>query len=184
MEGFGLFGQGGSSPLTRGKRPRRGHRRELHRIIPAHAGKTCSASPPRQTTWDHPRSRGENAVDIVNATGFRGSSPLTRGKRAKITSSPTYKGIIPAHAGKTRGVVGRRMSQGDHPRSRGENTIAGVNSTNGQGSSPLTRGKHSDARVAWTSDGIIPAHAGKTTGSRAASRTPADHPRSRGENSG
>ena len=32
----------GSSPLTRGKRPRRGHRRGLHRLIPAHAGKTAT----------------------------------------------------------------------------------------------------------------------------------------------
>ena len=50
------------------------------------------------------------------------------------------------------------------------------------GSSPLTRGKH-DARVPRVLlDGLIPAHAGKTT--RASTSTPSTraHPRSRGEN--
>ena len=69
-----------------------------------------------------------------------------------------------------------------HPRSRGENLGLRHARVEMEGSSPLTRGKHPDARVAWTSDGLIPAHAGKTlsearfpTGRRA-------HPRSRGEN--
>ena len=50
----------GSSPLTRGKLSCCLPVLPVHGLIPAHAGKTsptCNATP---TTWDHPRSRGEN----------------------------------------------------------------------------------------------------------------------------
>mgnify|MGYP000881839593 CR=1 FL=1 len=50
------------------------------------------------------------------------------------------------------------------------------------GSSPLTRGKHSQGSDGWPHKRLIPAHAGKTlTLSRATTKATA-HPRSRGEN--
>ena len=50
------------------------------------------------------------------------------------------------------------------------------------GSSPLTRGKRSDPRVARVRRGLIPAHAGKTASSPTRTQAIRAHPRSRGEN--
>ena len=134
--------RGGSSPLTRGKRPR--HPRPLPelRLIPAHAGKTtwgrCCTSPPRA----HPRSRGENDSQRAALDGPRGSSPLTRGKHDQLRPSRGPRGLIPAHAGKTAPPVSSSSGAGAHPRSRGENEIGGGLGAHLLGSSPLTRGKH------------------------------------------
>ena len=70
----------------------------------------------------------------------------------------------------------------DHPRSRGENSVRQKACQQSTGSSPLTRGKPRDATVKPPPPGIIPAHAGKTQLSSAATSPPWDHPRSRGEN--
>ena len=76
-------GPPGSSPLTRGKRPR---------LQPQpHAGGA------------HPRSRGENPVQQGALGLAAGSSPLTRGKLAFASSLLPSIGLIPAHAGKTNG---------------------------------------------------------------------------------
>ena len=93
--------QGGSSPLTRGKRrvPRRRVLREG--IIPAHAGKTYDGLIPALRSGDHPRSRGENIKAAVSVVVEWGSSPLTRGKLISETDFGKIAGIIPAHAGKT-----------------------------------------------------------------------------------
>ncbi len=73
--------QRGSSPLTRGKRVgvtldvwQRG-------LIPAHAGKTGASLMVRTPLGAHPRSRGENHVDVLAGKLRPGSSPLTRGKQ-------------------------------------------------------------------------------------------------------
>ena len=50
------------------------------------------------------------------------------------------------------------------------------------GSSPLTRGKQDGCQVEGVPVRLIPAHAGKTSVKRAATRLAAAHPRSRGEN--
>ena len=92
----------GSSPLTRGKRPPGPVSRESVRLIPAHAGKTpCPSS---LTRWPvaHPRSRGENRVIGQGYSGAWGSSPLTRGKPPLSWLRTAWRGLIPAHAGKTR----------------------------------------------------------------------------------
>ena len=71
----------GSSPLTRGKHYRVNRGKYARGLIPAHAGKTFISFPHHLGTGAHPRSRGENSVLNVCAICFRGSSPLTRGKR-------------------------------------------------------------------------------------------------------
>ena len=50
----------GSSPLTRGKRPRQHAAGAPHGLIPAHAGKTASGRARAAYSGAHPRSRGEN----------------------------------------------------------------------------------------------------------------------------
>ena len=69
-----------------------------------------------------------------------------------------------------------------HPRSRGENGYSGEGSEQFSGSSPLTRGKCSYGEAGSTWDGLIPAHAGKMSGSSPPPGCRRAHPRSRGEN--
>ena len=91
----------GSSPLTRGKPWVPGIVWETNRLIPAHAGKTAPRVMLVSRARAHPRSRGENSSAAHPARGSGGSSPLTRGKRARSGPSNQHLGLIPAHAGKT-----------------------------------------------------------------------------------
>ena len=111
-----------------------------------------------------------------------GSSPLTRGKRSASTAKPYPTGLIPAHAGKTTTTRPERRCERAHPRSRGENGYSGEGSEQFSGSSPLTRGKCSYGEAGSTWDGLIPAHAGKMSGSSPPPGCRRAHPRSRGEN--
>ena len=151
-------------------------------LIPAHAGKTGASAPTIKPTRAHPRSRGENDVKKGTHMPTLGSSPLTRGKRAPAASAEIDPRLIPAHAGKTNRQQCSALAWGAHPRSRGENAMRASRRARALGSSPLTRGKHPDARVAWTSDGLIPAHAGKTSSLVTIIERRTAHPRSRGEN--
>ena len=92
----------GSSPLTRGKRQGARARRGVHRLIPAHAGKTGGVWLGCGAYAAHPRSRGENRMACHSGQSGVGSSPLTRGKLHAHVSRESQHGLIPAHAGKTR----------------------------------------------------------------------------------
>ena len=111
-----------------------------------------------------------------------GSSPLTRGKPWSPKSRRAGRGIIPAHAGKTLASLNLAPAWWDHPRSRGENSDHCAPTLRVLGSSPLTRGKRGEDAPALITQGIIPAHAGKTTCPPIRWWSPPDHPRSRGEN--
>ena len=91
-----------------------------------------------------------------------GSSPLTRGKRERAALNGDRERLIPAHAGKTGCLRGPRFLEEAHPRSRGENVAAASRPNEVPGSSPLTRGKLRAILRRLLSDGLIPAHAGKT----------------------
>ena len=131
-------------------------------LIPAHAGKTpkMATHPPLHTA--HPRSRGENSSWIPKKFPSKGSSPLTRGKRHALRPRLRDRGLIPAHAGKTRLWSGGTRTWPAHPRSRGENLLHDRVSAAGGGSSPLTRGKRAVLRLHAVRVWLIPAHAGKT----------------------
>ena len=75
-------GAAGSSPLTRGKLHLRAQQSRRDRLIPAHAGKTGPSVCAIFFAGAHPRSRGENLIRRDHRRVLRGSSPLTRGKRA------------------------------------------------------------------------------------------------------
>mgnify|MGYP001017367640 CR=1 FL=1 len=174
----------GSSPLTRGK-PRRGRHFDLDPgLIPAHAGKTYEAHALAIQTGAHPRSRGENLRVMRGLDVLSGSSPLTRGKLRAPSSEHVFRGLIPAHAGKTMRVTVWVPLGAAHPRSRGENGGPARDGGAAQGSSPLTRGKPDERRGHALGAGLIPAHAGKTRGGRIWWRRNRAHPRSRGENGG
>ena len=156
----------GSSPLTRGKRLASSARASWARLIPAHAGKTGGCAR-RSPGWPaHPRSRGENLLDVWGDAEALGSSPLTRGKPLDRALSGKWQGLIPAHAGKTRSAEVRPGDHGAHPRSRGENVVFPLLCVAALGSSPLTRGKPCPPRRASAWTGLIPAHAGKTRSRR------------------
>ena len=91
-------------------------------------------------------------------------------------------GLIPAHAGKTMTDRLPTRPRAAHPRSRGENELIELIGISDQGSSPLTRGKPSQKGMCEMTNGLIPAHAGKTTGRWYRSTCSTAHPRSRGEN--
>ena len=113
-----------------------------------------------------------------------GSSPLTRGKPFGLGGRVVPAGLIPAHAGKTSTTTAAAALIWAHPRSRGENSCHWLTFVSPTGSSPLTRGKRHRGRRRCYRDGLIPAHAGKTTGRNEERGAREAHPRSRGENSG
>ena len=153
---------GGSSPLTRGKHLQPRDCVTVHRLIPAHAGKTVLSPTRFGDRTAHPRSRGENIWGVGCSGSGDGSSPLTRGKRGRKTAIASRVGLIPAHAGKTGKSRDPLAGRGAHPRSRGENaTVSGDRATQA-GSSPLTRGKRDGCEVCAPRERLIPAHAGKT----------------------
>ena len=130
----------------------------------------------------HPRSRGENPIHTRARLGVAGSSPLTRGKQRVRLQSEEEIGLIPAHAGKTFYNAEALRVYRAHPRSRGENSMMRVRNGTDPGSSPLTRGKRAALDLLDCLQGLIPAHAGKTTSSSLSPSSRKAHPRSRGEN--
>ena len=104
----------------------------------------------------------------------------------------TYKGITrllgrgsvritPAHAGKSRHIVGKRIDERDHPRTRGEKPMATLTSTARTGSPPHTRGKGVQLQGGVVPPGITPARAGKRATWRWPCSSTRDHPRACGE---
>ena len=130
----------------------------------------------------HPRSRGENEPLTSAPDSSLGSSPLTRGKPAGRPRPRMARGLIPAHAGKTRQALYRFDPTAAHPRSRGENAPDQPTIQSTRGSSPLTRGKRRRHPAGPTRRRLIPAHAGKTHARRTVAPSRRAHPRSRGEN--
>ena len=153
----------GSSPLARGKRPRRRRLRTIVGLIPARAGKTLRDHHRRRPAPAHPRSRGENPIGCP------------------VGAARAW--LIPARAGKTVCCSPCRRSRWAHPRSRGENAGQTRERLEGGGSSPLARGKRVECCSLLHERGLIPACAGKTHTSPFSPSCGAAHPRSRGENS-
>ena len=172
----------GSSPLTRGKLGLAVVAIGALGLIPAHAGKTRLHYASRAMYRAHPRSRGENPGFFRRCASGEGSSPLTRGKLQRPRHQYPGRRLIPAHAGKTQSTSTEAALRGAHPRSRGENEYLKRGSFISPGSSPLTRGKPADKVSGGVGDGLIPAHAGKTSRSVSCGESRPAHPRSRGEN--
>ena len=91
-------------------------------------------------------------------------------------------GLIPAHAGKTRFRCIPAPARGAHPRACGENEIRCTGSVSPIGSSPRMRGKLLRVGPGAVTSGLIPAHAGKTSGFRISVGPSRAHPRACGEN--
>ncbi len=174
----------GSSPLTRGA-PRVHPGLLLHPgLIPAHAGSTSIVRAVREGDWAHPRSRGEHAFAAARVRTPSGSSPLTRGALRFRLHRWCRRGLIPAHAGSTNLGGLSNVQPRAHPRSRGEHVPASGYRPAWSGSSPLTRGALHGRSPPASGLGLIPAHAGSTSGLTGCSTRKRAHPRSRGEHLG
>ena len=105
----------------RGKHGFDNPQKEVDRITPADAGKTCTAGAQSANPTDHPRGCGENVV-LIEAT--KGAPWIT-----------------PADAGKTRAVLPRLGRDRDHPRGCGENDSIVQREKVFSASPPRMRGK-------------------------------------------
>ena len=161
-----MFGDG-FIPAHAGKQLVTAYNTRTGGLIPAHAGKTAGRRQRTSRPRAHPRSRGENTTVGTMPGAGPGSSPLTRGKHILARFGCEDAGLIPAHAGKTAQQAHKSCAPRAHPRSRGENAGSFVFCPKKCGSSPLTRGKLPVIQRDQAARGLIPAHAGKTRGTRA-----------------
>ena len=192
----------GSSPHTRGAPTCRRCADVDRRIIPAYAGSTGPGvfDPPRGR--DHPRIRGEHAVEVDSADQVGGSSPHTRGALHWPVSGPTEDRDHPRIRGEhetrpvsitvntgssphTRGapvvpLPGATLAW-DHPRIRGEHGSRSAPPPGPRGSSPHTRGAPPRRARRRCAQRIIPAYAGSTIKGLWDGIKSGDHPRIRGE---
>ena len=197
----GRAGGGGSSPHTRGAQISPPGRQRRGRIIPAYAGSTMTArshvrgvgiipayagSTSRPMSYgrdglDHPRIRGEHTYDKTGSYLEPGSSPHTRGARARPKCFGCAGRIIPAYAGSTHRSRAVRTPRTDHPRIRGEHPRRFTPGGFFHGSSPRMRGAPAKSTSSQSRGWIIPAYAGSTTSRPPETTRPPDHPRIRGE---
>ena len=131
-------------------------------ITPAHAGKTFAGTDVARALGDHPRACGENRTALLKMHRHSGSPPRMRGKPVIQCKCALSSGITPAHAGKTHTAHHAKTVFGDHPRACGENMTGSYRRLRKKGSPPRMRGKPLEVLVVLHSEGITPAHAGKT----------------------
>ena len=153
----------GSSPRMRGKLSAAAKPPSPPGLIPAHAGKTAAAWFRNSGQPAHPRACGENLRASLRTTQDLGSSPRMRGKPPLTRERPREAGLIPAHAGKTIDRWNNWKRARAHPRACGENNRPRRLWTRLMGSSPRMRGKLLGACGVINENGLIPAHAGKTS---------------------
>ena len=152
----------GSSPRMRGKPDLFDVSVDWLRIIPAHAGQTCTVRQSDTATVDHPRACGTNSLQHLTILRSDGSSPRMRDKPVGEPFPCVAVRIIPAHAGQTLAFASPLVRVTDHPRACGANfgrhgLVDGVH-----GSSPRMRGKRTIGCFLDFVPRIIPAHAGQT----------------------
>ena len=172
----------GSSPRVRGKQPATPHKNPATGLIPACAGKTRSSRSRSRAGPAHPRVCGENALSRIFIKDANGSSPRVRGKQRRSGRGPASERLIPACAGKTSSSLHTSNESWAHPRVCGENTCTPFPWCRRGGSSPRVRGKPRLILPWLTTQGLIPACAGKTDPRLAHFRHRRAHPRVCGEN--
>ena len=151
------------------------------RIIPADAGSTPKPTATRMFAGDHPRGCGEHQPVAWSPLPAMGSSPRMRGAQGAGFQVGDGRGIIPADAGSTHGLVCRGKRTTDHPRGCGEHRLdVSLNHSN-KGSSPRMRGAPQKGSRLADGQRIIPADAGSTSSPRARHWSGTDHPRGCGE---
>ena len=110
-------------------------------ITPAYAGRRKPSTGTDTAGPDHPRVRGEKVPLGASSTAAQGSPPRTRGEDEPLIRIPSYEGITPAYAGRSRRFSFSRCYTRDHPRVRGEKTHSNEGIHLLLGSPPRTRGE-------------------------------------------
>ena len=152
----------GSPPPTRGTHEQRQLIMKEYRITPAYAGNTIEIVSKFNSSWDHPRLRGEHLTLRTIRNLIRGSPPPTRGTQLKRCKIGLYGGITPAYAGNTSPLEIAKFESEDHPRLRGEHQKCYDVEEIEIGSPPPTRGTHFLAAYLKLCGRITPAYAGNT----------------------
>ncbi|ERH32731.1 hypothetical protein HMPREF1550_00919 [Actinomyces sp. oral taxon 877 str. F0543] len=99
-----------------------------------------------------------------------------------VSHDCSFRGLIPARAGKTPRAGPPASAPPAHPRACGENDFDRLAEAAGNGSSPRVRGKHREQVRQRRRRRLIPARAGKTMGCFSFGGTVGAHPRACGEN--
>lgn len=108
-------------------------------------------------------------------------TPHMRGKARHCAAVHGYRGITPAHAGKSFTSFYHCTTFWDHPRTCGEKLIPPLLGFGLTGSPPHMRGKERGSTSRQRRKGITPAHAGKSPAMSPGHITLRDHPRTCGE---
>ena len=111
----------GSPPQARGQRELVVWESRLTRFTPAGAGTTSSHSSPRHLLTVHPRRRGDNNAQGVQACAFDGSPPQARGQRRYRCWRCSAPPVHPRRRGDNEeGLLGRFNTAGSPPQARGQ----------------------------------------------------------------
>ena len=163
---FAVCASSGSSPRVRGRHNDRVILKRRERLIPACAGQTASATPPRPRRRAHPRVCGADSIAWTWRGSSAGSSPRVRGRRFRWYPVRPRYGLIPACAGQTPRRKPPRAPARAHPRVCGADAVVNALPNAHQGSSPRVRGRLTlREQLVWR-DGLIPACAGQTISGR------------------
>ena len=171
----------GSSPQARGRAIPPSILIRPFGIIPAGAGKRVEPAVKGNSSWDHPRRRGEEDPMERRHADRPGSSPQARGRGVDALGVGAGLRIIPAGAGKSRRAKWLQVRRWDHPRRRGEESTTTNRRSSITGSSPRVRGEAYKPFPVAPFAGIIPAGAGRRRWRQPRRWPPRDHPRGCGE---
>ncbi|VEH09349.1 Domain of uncharacterised function (DUF2825) [Corynebacterium kutscheri] len=152
----------GTSPLARGQHLVAAAKENGNRNIPARAGTTTPTASKASAIPEHPRSRGDNSFRVWGKKQSWGTSPLARGQPNNGFTTLVLMRNIPVRAGTTDWETVGILSEGEHPRSRGDNRRITDQDVADAGTSPLARGQPC----------VLHEH----------NLTQGEHPRSRGDN--
>jgi hypothetical protein len=147
----------------------RGRRRPARHPLPVHGGlipargettsMTRMSTRPRRA---HPRTRGDDERAQGEASKSYGSSPHA-GRRLPVAARPRPdRRLIPARGETTPASTGPAPARAAHPRTRGDDTVAGRSSSHPRGSSPHAGRRLHLAGHALVDPRLIPAR-GETT---------------------
>ena len=171
----------GSPPPARGAPAPRHPRTPRTRITPACAGSTTPPMERTRSSRDHPRLRGEHAVQAAILALRFGSPPPARGALDLAAGVVVGPRITPACAGSTLASTFGALGDSDHPRLRGEHDYITGRVNTDDGSPPPARGALTVTYSGGEIPGITPACAGSTPLSPPRRPSTKDHPRLRGE---
>ena len=139
----------GSPPRARGAVSRPSSAGIPGGITPACAGSSELYNENKEHIGDHPRVRGEQAIQKNDVEQNTGSPPRARGAVAPLAPSMAALWITPACAGSRDSSRERGLPDEDHPRVRGEQKTITSTASSGSGSPPRARGAARSHRSPW-----------------------------------